>query len=92
MCVCNVIYELYEVLDRWLTCHVEDAVTGADVGQEGISQTLARVGAFYQTSNVNDIKERWDFAATQDVKETVITYLLQDIQNSSALVFLCYNV
>lgn len=72
---------------------MEDAVTGADMGQEGISQALARVGTFYQTSNVNNIKERWDFAATQDVKETMITHLrLPDIQDRSVLVFVCYNV
>lgn len=52
----------------WLTCHVEDAVAGADVGQEGVSQALALVGAFHQASDVNDIEECWHFAATQAVR------------------------
>lgn len=42
---------------------MEQAVTGADVGQEGISQTLASMSTFDQTSDVNHIKECWDFAA-----------------------------
>lgn len=48
---------------------MEDAITGADIGQEGISEALASVSAFHQASNVNYIKERWNFAATQEVKE-----------------------
>lgn len=55
-------------VNLWLTCHVEDAVTGADMGQEGIPQALAIMSTFHQASNVNNIKERWDFAATQEVK------------------------
>lgn len=34
-------------LNLWLTCHVEDAITGTDVGQEGISQALASMSPFY---------------------------------------------
>lgn len=49
-----------------LTCHVEDAITGVDVGQEGISQALATMSTFHQTSNVNNIKKSWDFAATKE--------------------------
>lgn len=55
-------------LDLWLTCHVEDAVTGADVGQEGVSQALAGMSTFHQAGNVNHIKEGWDFAVIQEVK------------------------
>lgn len=62
-------------LNLWLTCHVEDAVTGADMGQEGISQALAIMSTFYQARNVNNIKERWDFAATQDVKGKKVSHL-----------------
>ena len=47
---------------------MEDAVTGADMGQEGISKALASMSTFHQASNVYNIKERWDFAATQGVK------------------------
>ena len=55
-------------VNLWLTCHVEDAVAGADMGQEGISQALASMSTFHQTSNIYNIKERRDFAATQEVK------------------------
>lgn len=58
----------YEIFKLQLTCHVEDAITGADMGQEGVSQPLARMGIFHQASNVNNIKECWDFAANQEVK------------------------
>lgn len=64
----------YEILDPWLTCHVEDAVTSADMGQEGISQALARMSTFHQASNVNDIKECWDSAAIQEVKGKNVLY------------------
>lgn len=55
-------------LHLWLTCHVEDAVTGADMGEEGISQALASMSTFHQASNVYNIKKCWDFAASQEVK------------------------
>lgn len=45
---------------------MEDAITGVDVGQEGISQALASMSTFHQTSNVNNIKKSWDFAATKE--------------------------
>lgn len=64
-------------LNLWLTCHVEDAVTGADVGQEGITQALASVSTFHQASDVNDIKECWDFAATQEVRGENIIHSIQ---------------
>lgn len=51
---------------------MENAITGADMGQEGISQALARMGTFDQPSNVDDIKECWDFAAMQEVKERAL--------------------
>lgn len=47
---------------------MEDAVTGADVGQEGVSQALAGMSTFHQAGNVNHIKEGWDFAVIQEVK------------------------
>lgn len=53
---------------------MEDAVAGADVGQEGVSQTLARVGAFHQAGYVHHIKERRDFAADQEVEGERIAY------------------
>lgn len=55
-------------VNLWLTCHVEDAVTGTDMGQEGISQALALMSTFHQASNVHNIQEGWDFAATQEVR------------------------
>lgn len=56
-------------MDPGLTCHVEDAIAGADVGQEGVSQALAGMSTFHQASNVDNIEERWDFAATREVKQ-----------------------
>lgn len=50
---------MIDTLNLWLTCQMEDAITGADMGQEGISQALARMSTFHQTSNVNDIQECW---------------------------------
>lgn len=47
---------------------MEDAVAGADMGQEGISQALAGMSTFHQASDVNNIEECWDFAATQEAK------------------------
>lgn len=47
---------------------MEDAVTGADMGEEGISQALTSMSPFNQASNVNDIKERWDFAGSKSTK------------------------
>lgn len=58
-CVC-------ENLNVRLTCQVEDAIAGADVGQEGVPQALAGVGAFHQASNVHHIEECWDFTANQE--------------------------
>lgn len=58
----------------WLTCHVEDAVTGADMGQEGVSQALASMSTFHQASNVNHIKEGWDFAVIQEAKGTNLRF------------------
>lgn len=54
---------------------MEDAVAGADMGQEGISQALASVSTFHQASNVNYIKEGWDFATTQEVKGRKVSHL-----------------
>lgn len=51
-----------------LTCHVEDAVTGSDVGQEGVPQALAGMGSLHQARNVHHIEECWDLAAKQEVK------------------------
>lgn len=62
-----------ETLNLRLTCQVEDAVTGADVGQEGVSQALATVGTFHQASDVHHIKECWDFAANQEAEGERIT-------------------
>lgn len=45
---------------------MEDAITGIDVGQEGISQALASMSTFHQTGNVNNIKKSWDFAVTKE--------------------------
>lgn len=53
---------------------MEDAITGTDVGQEGVSQALARVGTFHQASYVHHIKECWDFAANQEVEGERIAY------------------
>lgn len=55
-------------LNLGLTCQVEDAVAGAEVGQEGISEALTSMSAFHQASNVHDIKESWNVAANQEVK------------------------
>lgn len=57
-----------ETVNLWLTCHVEDAVAGADMREEGISQALTSMSTFHQASNVNDIKERWDFAGSKSKK------------------------
>lgn len=38
------------------------------MGKEGVPQALARMGTLHQARNVNHIKERWDFAANQEVK------------------------
>ena len=46
----------------WLTRHVKDAVAGADVGEEGVSQTLAGVSALHQAGDIHDIKKRRDLA------------------------------
>ena len=37
---------------------MEDGITGFDVGEEGVSQTLALVGPLHQTSYVHHIQER----------------------------------
>lgn len=63
-----------EILNLRLTCQVEDAVTGVDVGQEGVSEALARVGTFHQASYVHHIEKCWDFAANQEEKGERIDY------------------
>lgn len=63
-----------EILNLRLTCQVEDAVTGADVGQEGVSQALATVGTFHQASYVHHIQECRDFAANQEVEVERVAY------------------
>ncbi len=50
---------------------MEDAVTGADVRQEGISEALTSMSAFHQAGNVNHIKKCWDFAKSQEVKGNI---------------------
>lgn len=71
MCrVCDV-----KILNLRLTCQVEDAVAGADVGQEGVPQALARVGAFDQAGDVHHVEECWDFAANQEESVTQIQIL-----------------
>lgn len=47
---------------------MKDAITGSDMGQEGIPQPLARMGTLHQARNVHHIKECWDFAANQEEK------------------------
>ena len=37
---------------------MEDGITGAYVGEEGVSQALALGGAFDQTGDIHDIQER----------------------------------
>lgn len=63
--VCRGVYAVVKILDLRLTCQVEDAIAGADVGQEGVPQALARVGAFHQAGDVHHVEECWDFAANQ---------------------------
>lgn len=67
-----------------LTCHVEDAITGSDVRQEGVPQALARMGSLHQACDVHHIKECWDLAANQGVKtnETWIWIHLGWLQQS----------
>lgn len=55
-----------KILNLRLTCQVEDAIAGADVGQEGVPQALARVGAFHQAGDVHHVEECRDFAANQE--------------------------
>lgn len=98
-CCCNcfsnsVNYRKYRTAHfycSWLTCHVENAITGADMGQEGISQALARMGTFDQPSNVDDIKECWDFAATPEVKERSLILDNIVLQSYQKLLQLCIN-
>lgn len=45
---------------------MEDAIAGADVGQEGVAQALTTVGAFDQAGDVHHVEECWDFAANQE--------------------------
>lgn len=44
-----------------LTCHVEDAIAGTNVRQEGVAQSLSSVSSFHQPSYVHHIQKRWDF-------------------------------
>lgn len=55
-----------KILNSRLTCQVEDAIAGADVGQEGVAQALTRVGALHQAGDVHHVEECWDFAANQE--------------------------
>lgn len=65
----NMILHRYASPSRLLTCHVEDAITGVDVRQEGISQALASMCTFHQARNVNNVKESRDFAAVKEEEE-----------------------
>ena len=40
-----------------LTCRVEDAIAGTDVGQEGIAQALASVSSLHQSCYVHHVQE-----------------------------------
>lgn len=51
-----------------LTCHVENAVTGSNMGQEGVPQALAGMGSPHQARDVHHIEESWDLAANMEVK------------------------
>lgn len=51
-----------------LTSHVEDAVTGTNVGEECISKTLSRVGTLYQSSNVHHIEESRHLTDDKDAR------------------------
>lgn len=50
---------------------MKDAITGSDMGQEGVPQPLARMGTLHQARNVHHIKECWDFAANQEEKAKI---------------------
>lgn len=65
-------FVIVKLVNLRLTCQVEDAIAGADVGQEGVSQALTRVGAFHQAGDVHHVEERWDFAAKQEGSLTQI--------------------
>lgn len=68
---------------------MEDAITGVDVGQEGISQALASMSTFHQTSNVNNIKKSWDFAATKREKKKKRKQ--SDNSDENGNIFLCFS-
>lgn len=46
-----------------LTTQMEDGITGTDVRQEGITETLALSSTFHQAGNINNVEEGWHFAA-----------------------------
>lgn len=74
-----------KILNLRLTCQVEEAVAGADVGQEGVPQALARVGAFHQAGDVHHVEESWDFAANQEGSPTqiqIVRIISKDTKNA----------
>ena len=41
---------------------MEDAITGTDVGEEGVSKSLSFVSSLHQTSNVRNVEKSWNLA------------------------------
>lgn len=68
---------------------MEDAVTGSDMGQEGVPQALARMGSLHQARDVHHIKERWDLAANHKGKtiKTVTGIHLRSLQHNLSAVY-----
>lgn len=55
-----------------LTCHVEDAIAGTDVGEEGVAQALTSVSSLHQYYYVYHIQEGRHLAAEPVVGVRVV--------------------
>lgn len=59
----TITFNLLELEKKYfkLTDKMKNGITGANMRQKRISQTLSLGGAFHQPRNVNNIEKRWDF-------------------------------
>jgi len=57
---------------------VKDGITGTDVGEEGVTQTLACMSTFHQASNIHHIQKRWNLTGVKYKREIKIMSLTDD--------------
>ena len=77
---------------RILTTQVEHSITGLDMRQESISQSLSLRSTFHQTSNIRDVQKRRYFTAKKENGTNIYKIVLSVHFVTLRTFFFCCNL